>query len=161
MKNLIQKSAFTLIVFALVMSISSCCEKCDHMEIVEIKGTASISQNTVKNGDVVYLSIDPILESTIKTIEGSNIMIDFNINMLIHSCDDGVITYNPSPNVLYYVDGVEVGQSMWSMYSFFYKYEVKGLSVGEHTLSARATPRSEYVIFNGKYTDTKFTVVSD
>lgn len=150
-----------IIVFALsfVCIALYSCEWCKHDEFEPpymtrtVAGTASISNDTVKIGDSVTLSINPF----IIVHDGNSIKIEI-------AYIEGGIEQNGKiygiPMVHYYIDGFEVGKSNNHEQRFAFQYTVSGLKEGTHTLSATAEPQEESTTFNGEYQSSTFTVVS-
>lgn len=162
MKKILQKTVIALFVVASCIGQTACCDSTPEAN-VPIKGTVTISENPVKNGDTVFLSIGSIPKDSIDIDSGGNghtiiknTSISVSLSMIEYNGE--WYTYNSVPMVHYYIDDIEVGNSNEYNRYYGFLYKVSGLSVGEHTLSAKAAPQSNYVKFIGEYTSTKFTV---
>lgn len=170
MVKLLKRWMLALVAAPLCLALSSC--HCDHTASESIKGDVVISKKEVKNGDKVFLSIGEIPPSSI-TIDSANntttiqqnISISFSFGTLTCSSCGETFFYNATPMVHYYIDDKEVGISKEYDRYFACAYTVSGLSVGEHTLSAKAVPLHENddvaVKYKGEYTSTKFKVTAE
>lgn len=111
------------------------CEKIEFS--TSLTGQAKATPSTVKNGDVIKLSVGGISASGSTTINGKEYY----------------------PIVHYLIDGKEVAVSNGKTLPFEVSYTVEGLSVGKHTLSANITPSLKGAEFENKVSNSEITVV--
>lgn len=100
-------------------------------------GVATSSQNNVRNGDEITLSISgSISASGYTSINGKEYY----------------------PVVHYCIDGVEVAVSEEKKFPFNASFKVNGLSLGEHTLSVDVTGSSKHASYNNNVRSSVFTI---
>lgn len=129
-----------VIVSCTVIAFSSCGPCPDPIiEITaSITGQAKATPSTVKNGDVIKLSIEGLISSS------SSISInDKDYNPIVH----------------YLIDGKEVAVSEDKSLPFSASYTVEGLSVGQHTLSVNITSSTKGAEFENKVSSSQITVI--
>lgn len=156
MKNANFKIAAILAACVSLSSCTSCEDDHDHIPRTTVSGNVMISHNPVENGETVYLSID--------SIPGENTTSNrlWIINNYCLECEKS-FTWDATPSVHYYIDGIDVGNSDALAKSFKCEYIVN-LKEGTHTLSAKPFARpqkdnNDTIIYEGEYKSTEFTVI--
>lgn len=154
MFNNLKRSSLALIVITLLSMAFSSCHIKQEAHVKTISGTATISENPVKIGDEVYLSIGAVKVDANGDIDIS-ISASQENGQYIGGKEIGI------PNVKYYIDKKYVGSSNDKSKKFACKYVVSDLSVGEHTLSAIPETQDDETVFSGEYYPTTFMVVAN